>query len=101
MCQTRILLHPGGLQEQKNGGRLQQKIIITWVDLYGLVLITGESLLHSAGPISIRISELWICVAFPRIFITTTSRGGRIKTSSMFPRTGTGRDRKESPLMYG
>src|SRR5450759_5711196 len=108
MYLTRILLRHGGQARQRTGGCWQQKILIGWEDLSGLVLITAVNQHLSDGRISIRILVLWICVGFLKIFITTTKVGGRIKMYYTFLHIGTclpdrqaGEIKGVSRLMYG
>ncbi len=73
-------------------------MIIGWVALFGLVLIIVENQRHLNGLILILILELWICVAFLKIFITTIKAGGRIKMYYILLRIGTGGIKEGKPI---
>ena len=101
MFLTRTLRHPGGPAPQRPGGPWLPITITGWVVLSGPVLITGESPHLTSGPTSLPISVSWMFVVFQKIFITTTKAGGQIKMCCIFRRTGTGREKKASRLMFG
>ena len=79
----------------ETGGR---QILIGWVDLCGQVLIIAVSQLPINGPISIRILVSWICVVFPKIFITIINHGGPIKMYCIFLHIGTGKIKEGKPI---
>src|SRR5580765_3636457 len=101
MFPTRILQHPGGPALQKHGGRLLRLMIFGWVVLFGLDLIIVVNRRLINGRISVRILELWTCVAFQKTFITTIKAGGQIRMYCISLLTGIGKARKGSPLMFG
>src|SRR6187401_1561880 len=90
MFPTRILQRHGGPALPKHGGNWQQKILIGWEDMFGLVLIIVVSQHPTSGQISIRISALWICADFQKIFITTIKVGGPIMTYCISHHIGIG-----------
>src|SRR5215831_11677076 len=97
----RILLLPGGPIRPKTGGALRQTAPGGWEGLCGQALTIVVNPRHSSGRISIHISGSWICAGSRRIFTITTSHGGPIKTYCIFHHTGTGKEKKGSPLMFG
>src|ERR1700754_1239563 len=101
MFPIRIFLRPGGPARQKTGGHSPQKMISGSAVLYGQVSITAANLHLINGPISTRISVLWICVAFLKIYITTIKAGGQIKMYCISLRTGIGAINVISRSMYG
>src|SRR5678810_1053587 len=101
MFRTRISLLHGGQVLQKRGGRWRRQTIFGWADLFGQGSIIAENLHRTNGPISIRILASWTCAAFQKTFITTIKAGGLTKMYCIFHRTGTGRAKKGSQLMYG
>src|SRR5688572_5818854 len=101
MFPIRILLRHGGPALQKHGGSWQQKILIGWEDMFGLVLIIVVSPHHTSGQISTLISALWICAGFQKIFITTIKAGGPIMMYCIFHRIGTGEIKEINLLMFG